>query len=859
MTPPRPELRRRIEGLARPRVVAAAHGGDHDDHGTPPRPAVVRPVDAAHVRPGPAGGADGCGTRRARRRAAGARDTPRRPSIGAASAPRLRRWTGSRRSGVPVPAAVAVPGDMAARVAAGDTLARELVAGALGRWLDPGGRYAVRSSADGEDGSVHSFAGQLESRLDVAGRCRPRRDRRGRPPGPRATAPRTPRGPAAPLPTRIGVIVQVQVAATAAGIAFSRNPLTGLDETVVEAVPGGGETLAAEGRTPDRWIRRWGEYTESPVQPRVDQRVADVVAHETATLAAAWGGPLDLEWAHDGRTLWWLQARPMTGLDGLHVYSNRIARDVLPGVIKPLVWSVNVPVVNAAWIELLTELVGELPIRPDDLARSFGYRAYFDMTTLGAVFEALGMPRDALELLLGLPRGPEAPRFRPRASATVRHLPRLLGFTRRTLRRGRWTRSEVRALHRHYEALRSVDPSTLDELALLARVDELHALARRAAYANIVVPLVMLGYDRALSRQLQSAGIDPSTVDPARDRPDRASWDPTTALDALSAMLETLPDGAREDLESRGWTAVQDRPDLGALGVGLEAFLERFGHLSDSGNDFSLPTWREDPDHVVGLVLAHRSKAGPARDLPATGVVTRMSAARRPLAGMLWRRTGAFRVYRDAVGTTWARSYGLFRGTFLALGARLVARGVLDTPDDVFYLSLDELRALVAHPGIPAHVPGAPGPTPDEARALVATRRAGVAEASDLVVPEVVYGDAFVPRRADEVVDEELVGIPASRGSARGIARVVRSKADFGRVAPGDIIVIPFSDVAWTPLFARAAGAIAEAGGMLAHSAVVAREYGIPCIVSVPDACSRIPDGATVVIDGITGRVLVER
>jgi rifampicin phosphotransferase len=330
-------------------------------------------------------------------------------------------------------------------------------------------------------------------------------------------------------------------------------------------------------------------------------------------------------------------------------------------------------------------------------------------------------------------------------------------------------------------------------------------------------------------------------------------------------MLDGLPDGAREDLESRGWTAVQERSDLARLRVGLEAFLERFGHLSDSGNDFSLPTWREDRDHVVGLVLAHRSKNGPApqaeaaRGAPAAGVVGRVSPVRRPVVRMLWRRTGAFRVYRDAVGTTWARSYGLFRHTFLALGARLVARGVLDSADDVFYLSLDELRALAGHPGLPEHVPGTPGPTPEDARALVATRRAEVTEATDLVVPEVVYGDAFVPRRAGEVVDEELVGIPASRGSARGTARVVRSKADFTRVAAGEIIVIAFSDVAWTPLFARAAGAIAEAGGMLAHSAVVAREYGIPCIVSVPDACSRIPDGATVVIDGITGRVLVER
>ena len=86
----------------------------------------------------------------------------------------------------------------------------------------------------------------------------------------------------------------------------------------------------------------------------------------------------------------------------------------------------------------------------------------------------------------------------------------------------------------------------------------------------------------------------------------------------------------------------------------------------------------------------------------------------------------------------------------------------------------------------------------------------------------------------------------------------MRGVPDFGRVAAGDIIVIPFSDVAWTPLFARAAGVVAEAGGILSHASIVAREYGIPCIVSVHGACDAIPDGEMVVLDGMAGTILVE-
>jgi phosphohistidine swiveling domain-containing protein len=755
--------------------------------------------------------------------------------------------------GVPVPAAVAVPADIVARVAAGDARATELLAGALRRWLEPDGTYAVRSSPEGNDEALRSFAGQLETRLAVPAHGVVDAIRAVARPDPERLAAYAARA-GAPVPLRIGVVVQEMVEARSAGIAFSRNPLTGLDEVVVEALPSRGDALAGEGATPDRWIRRWGSFTEEPARPRVPASVAEAVARETARLARAYGQPVDLEWAHDGNTTWWLQARPITGLDSVHVYSNRMARDMLPGVITPLVWSVNVPIVNSAWIGLLEEVAGPLDIRPEDLARSFGYHAYFDMTTLGSVLEAIGMPRDSIELLLGLPKGPEAPRFRGSRS-TLRHLPRVVATARRTLHRGRWARAEVREMQERYEELAAIDPRSLDEPALLGRIDAIGVLARRAAYANIVVPMVMLAYDRALGSQLRAAGVDPASVDPAAARVDREGWEPNPALDRLHALAEALPDDARTDLAARRAQALDERAELAALRAALDAFIAQFGHLSETSNDFSKPSWREDRDAVVGLVLAHPARVAAIEHAHVEGLEARVPPVRRPALRLLWRRSGAFRVYREAVGATWARSYGLFRGTFLALGARLAQRGILDRPDDVFFLALDEIRLLAAAAGPgddrPADLPGG------EVRSLVARRRIEVAEAAELVVPEVVYGDAFVPHRRGEQARATLTGIPTSRGVVRGPARVIGGSADFARVAPGDVIVIPFSDVAWTPLFARAAGVVAESGGILSHSTIVAREYGIPCVVSVSGACSEIPDGATIVVDGTAGSVVV--
>jgi pyruvate,water dikinase len=124
-------------------------------------------------------------------------------------------------------------------------------------------------------------------------------------------------------------------------------------------------------------------------------------------------------------------------------------------------------------------------------------------------------------------------------------------------------------------------------------------------------------------------------------------------------------------------------------------------------------------------------------------------------------------------------------------------------------------------------------------------------------MPEIIFGDEFEPAPPADP-DRQLSGVPTSRGVHRSTARVVSGVSEAGRVQPGDIVVIPYSDVGWTPMLARAGGIVAESGGLLSHSSIVAREFGIPCVVSVPGAM-RIPDGAVVRVDGFTGDVQWEQ
>ncbi|MDH3307821.1 MAG: PEP-utilizing enzyme, partial [Acidimicrobiia bacterium] len=640
-------------------------------------------------------------------------------------------------------------------------------------------------------------------------------------------------------PVSMAVMVQRMVSPQVSGVAFSRNPMTGLNEVVIEAVPGRGDALVGGGVTPQRWIERWGAWSEQPVDdPALPEAVARSIASDTTDIADRFGSPVDLEWVWDGRAVWWVQLRPITGLDDVSVYSNRISREVMPGMIKPLVWSVNVPVVNRAWIDLFKELIGPNDLQPEDLAKQFAYRSYFNMGTIGRIFELLGMPRDGLEVLLGLPSDGK-PGFRPTA-ATMRHLPRMLAALTGKARFGKRVEPELSALRKEFAVLDGGDLASLSDTGLLARIDDLAEVTTRAAYVNIVTPLLANLYVGLLRRGFTKQGVDVDGLDlDLGDDPN--PYDPNPVLGKLGVQLAELDPDDLAKVRSEGPAGLPD-----GLRSEFEAFLERFGHLSDFGNDFSVPPWVEQPGAILQLALDHAETTGIHQ-----GVAwTEAAAGLGPVAGrtvrLLQKRASDFVGHREAVSFVYTYGYGLFRPLLLEVGGRLVERGLIEQPDDVMFLHLDEVREAL--------IDGLGPPLPAE---LVMRRRDEMTALADVEMPETIFGDDFVPALSTSAPANHLTGVATSRGRHRGTLRIVQGIEDSPKVEPGDVIAIPFSDVGWTPLFARAGAVIAEAGGMLSHSSIVAREYRIPCVVSVQGA-TRLPDGATVVVDGYTGTVTVE-
>lgn len=107
------------------------------------------------------------------------------------------------------------------------------------------------------------------------------------------------------------------------------------------------------------------------------------------------------------------------------------------------------------------------------------------------------------------------------------------------------------------------------------------------------------------------------------------------------------------------------------------------------------------------------------------------------------------------------------------------------------------------------------------------------------------------------IAGEALVGVPGAHGTATGIARVLRGPADFPRLRSGDIAICAYTDPSWTPLFRIAAAVVTETGGVLSHAAIVAREHGIPAVLGIPRATTRITDGTRITVDGTAGAVLL--
>lgn len=774
---------------------------------------------------------------------------------------------------------------------------------------------AVRSSATAEDLPYASFAGQQDTYLNVVGpdavveavqRCWASlwTERAVSYRGSNAIS---------HAAVRLAVVVQQMVDARVAGVMFTANPVTGRrGELVIDASPGLGESVVSGSVNPDRFVvdaatgavvsRQLGDKrlsirsvagggTERVTLPDAvgeacltDDQLHDLVALGTR-VQNHYHAPQDTEWALDDTgTLWLTQARPITTLYPLpgpattgrpRVYFNGT---LAQGLTRPIT-----PMGLAAFRALSSgfSMSSGGPVT-DPLTGSAnlvvaGQRLFIDVT--GALSHPVGrklLPRalDLMEarsavILRELARDQVVTgswwSFLRRVLPVVAHYrvpPRLVhGLLRPTQARARLARFSG-------ELQRRIDPPP--DLAPRERLDHVERIldsaflpilatvgpiALGSAFAPFGLANVLL---RGIARPGELAGVLRSLPHNVTTEMDLRLWALATTLRADEPTASVLRSHSAAELTARYRN--NTLPELATREV--SAFLARYGHRAVAEIDLGLPRWSDDPTYLFGVLANYLRSEDPAaadsqfaegaRAAEETAARLAAAAGRRgrwrgALVAFCLDRTRQLAGLRELPKYLIIQVFAVARRELTEVGRELVARGRLAEPDDIFWLDLAEARRALSDSGT-------------DLTELITQRRADYdRELRRRQLPRILLSDGTEPEavaRGSEAADGDLVGTAASAGTVTGPARVVLDPSD-AHLQPGEILIAPSTDPGWTPLFLTAGGLVMEMGGANSHGAVVAREYGIPAVVGVADATTRIGTGQQVTVHGADGRVSI--
>ena len=343
--------------------------------------------------------------------------------------------------------------------------------------------------------------------------------------------------------------------------------------------------------------------------------------------------------------------------------------------------------------------------------------------------------------------------------------------------------------------------------------------------------------------------------------PAKAIWDLSRFIAARPALATEFATLQADDLVGR--LADPPNEEWQAFAAEYAAFIQELGFRGQCETNPSYRTWDEAPNFVLSSIQADLNaplerdphalerKQASGREVVEREIESQLPAEvldeyRHALGLVQTLNRG-----RESSKANWARACRTQRPPVVELSRRLAERGIIDNAEDVWFLRLTELREAAQ-----GKLDG------DAAKASVASRKEEFALMEQHELPVMFdWPVELIPKVASEAVSTaSYEGLGISPGQASGKARVIESAeaATSAMLEPGEILIAPVTDAAWTPLFIPAAGVVVETGGILSHAATVAREFGIPAVAQIRGVTSLIPDGATVTIDGSTGRVTVE-
>jgi phosphoenolpyruvate synthase/pyruvate phosphate dikinase len=766
------------------------------------------------------------------------------------------------------------------------------------------GPVAVRSSATAEDLPEASFAGQQESYLNVSGAesvlegvsaCWQSLYTE------RAVAYRRDRN----IPdsaVAMAVVVQRMVQADTAGVLFTLNPVTGAtDELVIEAACGLGDKVVSARVTPDRYrVRRRApheliEAEGSETRALMTAAVLDELARLGLAAERLLGRAADIEWALAAGQVYLLQARAVTAagprLPEVHYgsrwneehcrgkliyWSNYNTRETMPYPHPPFsrsFWSYLVLPPMGVALGLFHPKEAEKPDEAPSPLDLVDGRLYWNMNVADGIFGfrprflmarfARLLDREHAEVVEEMLRtGWLESIGRPFSLRRIWHsLVRAPGGLRAALGMIAPEQSwrQLRETQEEIASFGKIDLSILSEeqILALARYFATQSTARAMGVLSASFPalpagfyliwaLPRWGFADLLPKVLSGIGNNP-TMETAL-----ALWDlaeaagPEVRAVFADHPIDRVPKVLAESNAGRDF--------LTRMGE----FLKSHGHRAVREFDFSCPRWRDDPTFVYETVrnyLSHPPDQPTPRQHYDRQVQEHERAKTEIEQKLRWHplRRWSFRRSVRLVETRLPlreapKFYALMglahiRDLYLEVGRRMVERGLLEKPDDFFFLSIPEIEQIAQNKLDKGWI-----------EEQIPIRRREFARHMRANPPLVVRSDGK-PMVKPAIGSDVLRGMPASSGTVRGPARILMDPSDGALLQKGEILVAPFTDPGWTPLFLTAGALVMEIGGIMSHGAVVAREYGIPAVVGVKDATRLLRGGEIIEVDGGTGEI----
>ena len=778
----------------------------------------------------------------------------------------------------------------------------------------PAGRLAVRSSAVGEDGAAASFAGQFDSVLHVAaGEALPRAVRACWASywSERSLCYRAARHAGL---DGMAVVIQEQVAARVSGVLFTRAPAgapaAADDDLVIECCRGLADGLVAGRVDPERLVVSRAGPTPTRSAPPAGRLLtaADVRALTGAGLhlEQELGAPQDVEWSIDdeGR-LWILQSRPITttreaprSAGASVLWSNANVNENFPTPISPLLYSFVAPGYYHYFRNLglafgfSRRRLAAMDAALNAIVGVHGGRLYYNLTSIHAVLRMAPCGDrliQAFNQFVGA--GETAP---PPAGATrwgegrggVGQAFELLWVATRATWQYLFLRRRLEALEDRVDGFAArTHPDRLSRRSLDGLLEDLRSFLdirfhhwKDAGLADAAAMVCYALLQRALRRVDARGGLHNRLL---RALPGVPSATPPLRLWELSRLIRS--DARLDRLFASAKTsailhAVRDDDRFVRFRGELDRFLEDWGFRSSAELMLTVPSLQEDPAPAIELLRQYAASDGE----PPASVMARQAAEREKetshLVRTLVRRSPAAALavrlllraaqtsvaYRERARLKQALLYTRLRRVALAIGRRLTDAGRLARPDDVFMLTWREIDELGAGRAM----------FPYRVSDLVALRRREHAALHAMRPPAtvVVAPGEYLPlaspcaprgpadgRGEPSPVSSALRGTGACGGTASGPAAVLDDVRDAARLRGGDVLVTRQTDPGWAPVFGLVSGLVIERGGLLSHGAIVAREFGLPCIIGVENAPGRIRPGQRVTVDGDRGVCTIDR